>query len=146
VAGTAAVARTPAAATAAPSFTPSAVASTFTRWFGPRFIYVQNAPVQFGPIQVCDGCLGFTRIAHFQKGETARLSGLAISHNIASFNPAVLGEGGLELILCCSITEIAHKNIGHSVIPFLQVQIVFDGLRLNQLDRWKRSSRKQTKR
>jgi len=104
--------------TGLPATTVPTSASAFTSRLWPRFIHVQNSPVHFGPVQMCNSCLRFTCVAHFNKCKATGLTGVTIGHYVHAFYSAVLCESGVELVLSRSITEIPYKNIGHSISFF----------------------------
>ena len=52
-------------------------------------------------------------IGHFDKGEAAGLSGVAIAHDAGFLNCAVRGKSCLELGLRGLISKVSNKNIRH---------------------------------
>ena len=142
-------ATTTAAATSAAAATTTFAASTkpataaFARRFWSGFVDVQDTAIQFRPIQMRNRGLCLPGIAHFNECEAPRLAGVPVGHNVHAFHAAILCESGVQLVLRRSITEIAHKNVGHSVIPFSRLSLT-DCAETNW-NRWKKSGRKQTR-
>ncbi len=90
--------------------------------------------------------LRFTGIVHFHKREPTRLPRVTIRNYVDAFNSAILCESGLQLVLCRSITEITHKNVGHSVVPFFfQYDLSLTDCAETNWNRWKKGGREQTR-
>jgi len=108
-----ATATTAATVSAATATVAAATTETTALGAGTRFVYVQRAAVQFLAVEGFDGLHGFGLIGHFDKGEAARLAGVAITHYTSFFNGAVRGKRSLELGLRGLISKISNKDIRH---------------------------------
>jgi hypothetical protein len=64
--------------------------------------------------------LGSLSFRHFHEGEAARLAGVAICNDAHSLHTAVSGESSLKIVLCCLITEVSDKYVGHSIDPLFR--------------------------
>jgi hypothetical protein len=76
--------------------------------------------VEFGTIQLSNRRLRGVSFRHFHEGEATRLAGVAIGDDAHSLDTAVSGESSLKVVLCCLITEVSDKNVGHSIFPLFR--------------------------
>ena len=74
---------------AAAEATPSATAAG---GFRTSFIHVHRTAVQLHAVQLGNRVLRFIRVRHFDEGEAARLSRIAIRNNIDAIDVPKLGE------------------------------------------------------
>jgi hypothetical protein len=94
----------PAAATAAATAvsprsaeatTPPGIASRFRT----SFVHVHRTAMQLCAVQLGNRVLRFCGVRHFDEGEAARLSRIAIRNNVDTLDVPELGEGCLEIFL-----------------------------------------------
>src|SRR5947209_4877522 len=104
-----AAARTPAPASAARCAESTAAAGGL----GPRFVHVHGAAVQLGAVQLRDRRLGIASFRHFDKCESARLTAVAIRHDVHALHVPVLGKYTMQLVLSSPIAEVPYKDVGH---------------------------------
>jgi hypothetical protein len=82
---TTAASATEATTTATATTTAAKSAATATRstlGFGSCFVHGQRASIHLLAIKACDCCICFGVVAHFDKGETARLSAITVANDI----------------------------------------------------------------
>jgi hypothetical protein len=60
----------------------AATATRSTLGFGSCFVHGQRASIHLLAIKACDCCICFGVVAHFDKGETARLSAITVANDI----------------------------------------------------------------
>jgi hypothetical protein len=89
------VVATSATASAKALSTASATARRIRLWF--RFIDLQGTAGQFSSVQGRDRLVGFRRIGHFHKGETASTASFAIGHNADLFDCAMRFKQSAQL-------------------------------------------------
>src|SRR6185312_1205791 len=80
-------------------------------------IDVHGASAQLGSVQLRDGGVGRLPVAHFHEREAARLSALAIGHDVDAINRAKLAECRFQIRLRGVETQIPDENIGHAAFP-----------------------------
>lgn len=97
---------------------------------GARLADLHGSTVEFGSIQLRDGRFCVPLFRHFDEGETTRLTGTAIRHDVDPLDTAILREGGLQVLLGRLVAEISDKDVGHKD-PFIRVKLSLLKLRSN---------------
>src|SRR5215472_16063986 len=111
----------PAGVTAATTATAIA-ATAATGRLGTGFIHTHGASVELSAVQLGNSGFGIALLGHFDEGKAAGLSGSAIGYDVDAFDGAVRPECGIELVLCCFITQVSDKDVGHvTEIPLREI-------------------------
>jgi hypothetical protein len=84
----------------------------------PCLVHVQSAAIQVGPIELSDCCFRFTPIGHFNKGESAGLTAIAVGDDVHALDCTKLLKRGLEISLGGLETQVPNENIGHEKLLF----------------------------
>jgi len=88
-----------------------------------RFVYVERATVHFRTVQLGDRVFRVPLFRHFDEGEAARLTRIAIRNNVYTLHIPVLGKCGVQFVLRSLIAQISDKDIGHSPTPLTRKNI-----------------------
>src|SRR5262249_8722269 len=102
-----------ASSTATPAAAPAAARGLRT-----RFADIDRSPVELRSIELRDGILRIPGFRHFHEGESPRLAGVAVRHDVHPLDVSKLRERSMKFILRCLIAEIPHENIGHRICSF----------------------------
>jgi hypothetical protein len=104
--------------TAAKTIATAATAKTAgARLPGTGFVDRQGAAAEVGAIQRGHGVVGFRINRHFDEGESARLAGFAIFHNLHAFYLTVGGERLGEVLFIGFERDVTHVNILQNQTP-----------------------------
>jgi hypothetical protein len=79
--------------------------------FRTGFVHVQRSTVEIPTVEAADRGITFGIDAHFDKGESARLPGIAIGHDVDALDGAIRIKHGTERIFRRPETEVTYKNI-----------------------------------
>jgi hypothetical protein len=114
-AGTSAAATTTeaTASTAAAAKAASTTAARSTLGFGSGFVDGEVAAIKVATVQLLHCGFGFAVIRHFDERKAARLSGIAVAHDVDGIHGAELGECLAQRVFVCLEIQVAHVNILH---------------------------------
>jgi hypothetical protein len=93
---------------------PSPAAST--AGFRASFVHVQRAAIQFGSVQLRDGCLGLLRAGHLDERKSAWLARVPVRDDADFLYIAELCKRSEQVFLRGLVTEISYKNVSHGVL------------------------------
>jgi len=106
----------PAAATSARTIAAKSTAAARARLTWPSFVYCKCPSTQFRTIQGCHCFIRITVHGHFYKGETTRLPGIPVLHNLNAIHLAVCGKGRIEVLLGSLERNVPDINILQDVL------------------------------
>jgi hypothetical protein len=98
----------------------TAAAGLVRLWF--RLIDLKVAASKFGSVQRRNGFVGFRRIGHLDKGETAGAAGFTIGNNAYAFDGAVRFKHAAQFRFGGAVRQIANIQILHD-LPFSRAML-----------------------
>lgn len=84
--------------------------------FGTSFVHTYRTTVEYLSIKGCNGSLGFRRMRHLNKCNTARLTSIPVLDDGDGFYGPVCCKHFSELLLCHRDVKVPNKNVGHKLI------------------------------
>lgn len=90
-------------------------------WFamklGTSFVHPHRTPVEQHSIQRRNRGLGFSRLRHLDKSDTARLARVPVHNDRDGLDGTMCGKNFPQLVLCYRDIKVPDKNVGHEFIP-----------------------------
>jgi hypothetical protein len=83
-----------------------------------RFIYIHLLPPQILPVEILDGCLGFSLLGHLNKTKPPRLATVFVFNNACRADLAIGLKSLPKIFPCDFIRQIPDINI-HRLPPFV---------------------------
>ncbi len=108
-------ARSATATAAAAAVTATAAKATAAAGgLGTSFVDVQAAAIEFRSVQLRNSRFRIAALGHFYKCKAARLTAVAIRHNVHAFNSAVRRKRRIKFVLSSLITQISDKDVSQN--------------------------------
>jgi len=90
-------------------------------WFAIKlrasFVHSHRTPVEHLSIQRSNRALGFSRLRHLDKSDTARLARVPVHDDRDGFDGSLCGKNLSQLRLGYRDIKVPDENIGHGFIP-----------------------------
>jgi hypothetical protein len=90
-------------------------------WFAmklrPRFVHPHRTPIEQHSIQRSHSGLGFSRLRHLDKSDTAGLARVPVHDDRDSLDGSMCCKNFSQLLLCYRDIKVPDKNVGHEFIP-----------------------------
>jgi hypothetical protein len=96
-----------------------------TCWFAMRLrtslVRPHRTPVEQHSIQRSNSGLGVSRSRHLNKSHTAGLARVPVHDKRDAFDGSMCGKNFSQPLLCHRDVKVADKNVGHELIPAIDV-------------------------
>jgi hypothetical protein len=77
------------------------------------FVHSHRTPIEHLSIQRSDSGLGFRRLRHLDKSDTAGLARVPVDDDRDGFDGTICCKNFPQLLLCYRDIKVADKNVGH---------------------------------
>jgi hypothetical protein len=100
---------------------PMISASRITCWFAMKlrtsFVHPHRALIEQHSIERRNSGLGFSRLRHLDKSDTAGVTRVPVHDDRDGFDGSMCCKNFSQLLLCHREIEVPDKNVGHEFIP-----------------------------